>query len=405
MKPYYKAIISSVVIILFFTVLFNFYGYNNTWEVWNIKTMTPHFADTRNITHGAVPYSQGLDPMIENPGDPWQRRLNYPRIWHTLYSLGINKSHTTFMGLTIIFFFLVGVCLIIPNVDNKTLVLVFSAVLSPATLLGVERANIDLFMFFLASLSIFAAQRSNIFSGLIILFAFILKFFPIFGWAIFLKTGKSKFILSTIISLFFVGFYLFISYSDMLLIWEGVPRSIHISYGMNVFWMALSKFNMTLGVLGKTFSYLAILLIFTFAFLDPLQNQPFLEKSSDSLNIDAFRVGTGIFVGTFFLGNNWDYRLIFLIFTLPQLISWTKLSTNISSISIVTIISILLSQWHFIIVKLFDYIRYGDYFSFLLDEICNWITFSSLVYLFIWSLPTWSKEFIHKPSWKKDSFR
>ncbi len=82
--------------------------------------------------------------MVENPGDPWQRRLNYPRIWHTLYSLGINKSHTTFMGLTIIFSFLVGVCLIIPNVDNRTLVLVFAAVLSPSTLLGVERANIDL---------------------------------------------------------------------------------------------------------------------------------------------------------------------------------------------------------------------------------------------------------------------
>lgn len=400
MKPYYKAIISSVVIILFFTVLFNFYGYNNTWEVWNIKTMTPHFADTRNITHGAVPYSQGLDPMIENPGDPWQRRLNYPRIWHTLYSLGINKSHTTFMGLTIIFSFLVGVCLIIPNVDNKTLVLVFAAVLSPATLLGVERANIDLLMFFLASLSIFAAQRSNIFSGLIILFAFILKFFPIFGWAIFLKTGKSKFILSTIISLSFVGFYLFISYSDMLLIWEGVPRSIHTSYGINVVWMALSKLNLTLGVFVKVFSYLVIILIIIFAFLDPLQNKYLSEKPSNTLNIDAFRVGAAIYIGTFFLGNNWDYRLVFLIFTLPQLFLWTKLSTSISSISTVAIISITFSHWHSIIAKLISYIPNGKYFIFILEELSNWIIFSSLVYLFIWSLPTWGKEFIRKPPYK-----
>jgi hypothetical protein len=164
--------------------------------------------------------------------------------------------------------------------------------------------------------------------------------------------------------------------------------------------MALSKLNVTLGVIVKVFSYLAIALIIIFAFLDPLQNKCLSEKSSNTLNINAFRVGAAIYIGTFFLGNNWDYRLIFLIFTLPQLFLWTKLSTSISSISTVAIFSIVFSHWHSIIAQLISYIPYGKYFIFILEELSNWIIFSSLTYLFIWSLPTWGKEFIRKPRYK-----
>jgi hypothetical protein len=46
------------------------------------------------------------------------------------------------------------------------------------------------------------------------------------------------------------------------------------------------------------------------------------EKVSSSL--DSFRAGASIYVAAFALGSNWDYRLIFLLFTLPQLFAWVK---------------------------------------------------------------------------------
>ena len=84
---------------LLMLLLFLLLGYEQTWRLWNILVMSPPFADLRVITHGADSIARGLDPLVSNPGDPWGRPLNYPRIWQSLYSVGINKSHTIALGL------------------------------------------------------------------------------------------------------------------------------------------------------------------------------------------------------------------------------------------------------------------------------------------------------------------
>ena len=38
----------------------------------------------------------------------------------------------------------------------------------------------------------------------------------------------------------------------------------------------------------------------------------------------AFRVGAATYVGTFLLGGNFNYRLAFLLFALPQLVRWSR---------------------------------------------------------------------------------
>jgi len=149
-----KALLAVLAVVIFLLLLFAFYGYNQTWQLWNIPVMSPAFADLRVITHGADAVAMGMDPLINNPGDPWGRPLNYPRIWQSLYSIGINKSHTVGLGVGIILCFLAGVVMVLPNVSNKTIALVIGALVSPAILLGVERGNIDLFIFFLAALTI-----------------------------------------------------------------------------------------------------------------------------------------------------------------------------------------------------------------------------------------------------------
>src|SRR5258708_3409111 len=91
-----------------FSLLVHIYGYDKTWQLWNIPTLSPHFADLRVITAGSESYAKGHDPMINNPADPWGRPLNYPRVWQSLYLLGINQSHTTCLGISLIFLFVLG---------------------------------------------------------------------------------------------------------------------------------------------------------------------------------------------------------------------------------------------------------------------------------------------------------
>lgn len=188
-----KALLTVLGAVIVIFLMFAVFGYSRAWRVWNIPVMSLSFADLRVITHGADSAAQGLDPLVSNPGDPWGRPLNYPRIWQSLYSVGINKSHTIGLGVGFILMFLTGVVMILPNASNMTISLIASALLSPAVLLAVERANIDLFIFFLVSLSVILARKSFFLPSGVIVFATALKLYPVFAISLLLKAGKKNF--------------------------------------------------------------------------------------------------------------------------------------------------------------------------------------------------------------------
>jgi len=45
------------------------------------------------------------------------------------------------------------------------------------------------------------------------------------------------------------------------------------------------------------------------------------SHSASVSNIRFFNIGAFIFLGTFLLGSNWDYRLIFLVFCIPYVLA------------------------------------------------------------------------------------
>jgi hypothetical protein len=130
MKSRRKALLAVTVFALMLVFLFLLLGYEQTWRLWSIPVMSPPFADLRVITHGADSVARGFDPLINNPGDPWGRPLNYPKIWQSLYSVGVNKSHTVLLGLGMILSFLAGVVMILPSASNMTCSLVVGALFS-----------------------------------------------------------------------------------------------------------------------------------------------------------------------------------------------------------------------------------------------------------------------------------
>jgi hypothetical protein len=102
-------------------------------------------------------------------------------------------------------------------------------------------------------------------------------------------------------------------------------------------------------------------------------------------------------VGTFLLGNNFDYRLAFLIFVVPQLIEWMR-STNkmYRSLAGMSMFLVLLSCWHLWIIEIpmefiFHSVERSRKFWIILDETFNWMLFVSLAYLLLASMPDWLK--------------
>ena len=403
MRSYLKSFSIISIIVILFLLLFYFYGYDATWHLWNIHTMSPSFADVRTITHGAESYAQGFDPLYENPEDPWQRKLAYPRIWQGLFLLGLNSSHSIAMGIAWLSAFLLGIGLFLKDADNETLFFVFILVLSPATLLGVERGTLDLLMFFILTLAILAIQRSYWLSAVFIFIGYILKLFPIFAWILFIKMERTKFIISTLAAFVLVGLYIAFNYDDFKFIWAYVPRSTDISFGRNVFWMAVAQSNETIAFFAKSLSIIVIVVAFAFAYFDPFKSKTKEEiayRSKEQLYQDGFRVGATLYIYIFLLfGNSWDYRLIFLIFTIPQLLKWSSGSAECKTIKVISklaLSTIILSFWYLMIVKIFSLIPYGKKISFILDEGYNWVVFMTLLYLLFWSLPVKIKALIGK---------
>jgi predicted ferric reductase len=109
-------------------------------------------------------------------------------------------------------------------------------------------------------------------------------------------------------------------------------------------------------------------------------------------------MGASIYVGTFLLGNNWDYRLAFLVLLVPQLVEWMHSFHRMYRVAAwMSIILVLLSCWHLWIVQMPPVpLLYSEHdpkrFWMVLDEVFNWMLFASLAYLLVASMPEWVKE-------------
>src|SRR5262249_47115150 len=97
--------------------------------------------------------------------------------------------------------------------------------------------------------------------------------------------------------------------------------------------------------------------------------------------IDTFRLGASIYIGTFLLGNNWAYRLIFLIFTTPQIIAWIKSWCYLSFLSSFALIGIILTLWMKTVIDQ----GLGIY----LHQLIDWYLFFYFIYAFLLTLPNW----------------
>jgi hypothetical protein len=297
--------------------------------------------------------------------------MNYPRTWQCLFWLGINQSHTIYFGITLIGLFLVAVYLFVLHADDITVASIVFGVLSPAVLLGIERANTDLLVFFLVSLSIWAVRKHHVASMVSVLSALVLKLFPVFGLAGLLRVDQNKFVRLAVIGGLVIAVYILLSFQDLVLVYQGTPQNPYLSFGLDNLWMNVQNHNHQTGEVAGKLTYLIASLSMVLAFSALLTNESSeISSGQDEDYLDSFRVGSAVYAGTFLLEDNWDYRLMFLLFAIPQLLSWGRRpSFGLSRISAITLITIYLALWHLVIDRNFGLVPFGGRVSFLLDEV------------------------------------
>lgn len=327
-----KNVLSFIFLFICFLILFLILnlGWTQTWSMILGPTITlePYFADMRTVQGALLSIQQGFNPQLVNPGDPWGRPMNYPYVWVVIsdfFSLDSEKNY-----LILIIFSVTTYLTICLNILRKyPSIWLLLTIFSGSSMLAIERGNNDLIVFILLY---FSSSTSLLLTSLLIICASILKIYPIFS-IITLSNNKKYFIIITSI----VGLYLVSIWSEIESIRANTPISAVMSYGAPSISEALKlKFNIHLN------SWILAMCAIFFALLLGRSNRVKITTKSqkmDEIKFKLFQIGACIFLCTFIISSNWDYRLIFLILCIPFVTSLPK-----SNIRLLILLSIIIAS-------------------------------------------------------------
>jgi hypothetical protein len=360
----------------------------DVWPRLGVPSGPSLFFDTRNLTAALECRRLGFDPLIESPCDPWGRPLNYPRVWLALRWLGLNQSHTVPLALVFIALFLGSIFLLIGRVSLGKGILVAVAVCSPSVMFAIERANMDIVVFTLMVLAIIAwrirSRWADVVSPAIVFLAATAKVYPVFALPAYLFSRRRTAAIAAVLCAAAFALYALVTIGDIQALAAIAPQGEHHAFGARILPAALyHRFvpdRWQGGAITKQLLVIVPLLAAApLVWFPGRRRLPDPDEGADTPSRLAFYAGSMIFLGTFAIGNNFDYRLVFLLLTLPQLFDWVTEQPSdprgwLASVATVIVLTLL---W---IGALSDPLR-------LMDELVTWPAVALLAALLAASVP------------------
>lgn len=348
------------------------------WSWFGVDHLTPPFIDLRAVATGMDSHRAGYDPLVHNAHDPLGRALNYPRIWLLLGRVGFSERHTVPAALCLIAAFYASVLMLVGRVNVAGGVVYSLLICSPAVMLGVERGNIDLFIFTLlsAAAAVLGKPRWNRVGYLGIAIAAILKLFPIFALAVVTRERMRRGIIVAVALASAFALYLFLIGGDLALVLNSTQQGAYISYGRGVLFERLRDYGLQLN--PQLVSAAAVGVVISGAAAVALRWRGML--SFDVAVGEKLLIGAAIYAGTFMLLNNFNYRLIFALLMIPQMLKWLGRDRQMRRVSIfglavltaVLLCSAQLGRWQF-----------------LFKESANWLLFALTIFLLVQAVAQW----------------
>jgi hypothetical protein len=323
---------AATVVVSYFVVLFA-RGGHRAWGHFGVWTLSPSFLDLRSVTSAWECVRRGIAVLPSNPCDPLKRPANYPTVWLLPSHLGLGQSSTVALGIVTALVFFGAALAVIPQHAEPWEGLVYGVALcSPSVMLGVERGNVDLLVFavIVAAMAFFRRSGpSAVVSPLLVLIAAILKLFPILAAPALLRRDRRGFYAFGAVSAAF-GVYALATLGTIRDIRRFTPQLTAYSYGVKPFgiWAANLFATYRIHLAASVWDWLLVTVIVAAAVIvqPRVQRRLFAgdEEAAARRDLDLFVVGGVIFVATFFVIQSFEYRLVFLVLTIPQLLRWTR---------------------------------------------------------------------------------
>ena len=312
---------------LFFSLLIMQISFNHEfwiqfWSFLNVPSQLPPFADLDAISRALKSKLDGYNPYYNNPHDLAQKEYIYPSIWlhvFKLLRLNIETNFQLFCFVTIYIYFFTLLKIFSVIRDKKYQILLMFCLLSTSNFLVIERLNIEVIIFIL--IYFLASSKNNLIKITLFFLSLFAKLYPVFTVFIFLK-NKTHLILMIFFSL--IALYA-IRNEIFFLMNNGIEYALLASHGIpslsKGIWYYSTRFDFFINDNNYSiFKYLLMFLGSIYAAILFFINFKFKNKRiKKNINIidSLFICGSGIFIGRFLTFGNFDYALIFIIFTIP----------------------------------------------------------------------------------------
>lgn len=379
-------VLAAVVVYLSIVAGVRALGEVDLWPWLGVPTGPSTFFDTRNIMAALECRRLGFDPLVENPCDPWERPVVYPRTWLLLRFLGLDQSDTTMVALVAIALFIGAYLWVLGRLTMGGGTLAAVAVCSPAVMLAVERANMDLVVFTMLVGAIVAWGRTShvrtAVSPMLVLLAALAKVYPVFGLAGFLASRQRRPMLAAAGCGIVFLIWAVVTRDDLIELAARAPQGEYYAYGARILVSRAFRLVVPGGWEGgqtatQVIAALPIVLLGLATWIWVRRRIVVIDPSLGAGTL-GFYLGSLVYLGTFLIGNNFDYRLVFVLLTLPQLFSWTTSEDPRNRLSAAALLSVIALLW----------VGSLSRFVATLDELFSWATALLLFALIAASFPS-----------------
>lgn len=289
-------------------------------------------------------------------------------------------------------------------------------IISPVFAFAVVRGQSDMLIFSVLTLAVFwqATKYGDYKIAFGFFMGFLLKFYPLATYPILFRQFKRKHIITSVFVVLCTSVYFVVVYPmihKVVLVQTVSDNSWH-SFGAVVFFNLEKYFAPILAlntiVPKKIMAYSLVLLIcFCALALNYIKKVNFVYQENNRYFL-LFLVGAWLYVGLFVIGINYEYKLIALLFVIPQLMIWRK-EKRLQRFMNLFLLILLYLAWSPALGMEFQFPTYGDsrllnlyaitkekyiLLSILLNDIVTWIIFAIFIYLLIATQPQELKKLI-----------
>lgn len=302
-------------------------GLQGIFQLFGVPALPDLFLDLRGVAAWFDLSASGVNPresigtIFAESGREYPTFLmNYPGSVFVFSWLGLSSGTVVWWGWGFLFLYLLSVWLLAGKVGAFDAVVWVVFILSPLSVLLVERANLDIPLFFLVVLAVVFYRLPCVGAACFFL-ASVLKLFPAVGLGATFFSGGKKGVFAALVAGGAFAFYLFVFRGDLAQISKSLSNQAYTSFGAALIPNLLCEYGVLGGadlpLVSRVFRVAGFVVFLGSVFAGVVFGERFVRGAMGERGRFSFIAGASIYAFLFLFGPQMDYKWVFLLFCLP----------------------------------------------------------------------------------------